>query len=75
MWLNGNEIHFDFKACTHILARHYAHGKKTYIADQDHFYGVFNPFELHLDLKEIFKAIDHSGLYRKDDIHNITIRK
>lgn len=75
LWLNGVEILFDFIACTHILARHFAHGKKTYKADQDHFYSVFNPFHLHLDLEEIFKAIDHSGLYSNDDIHNITIRK
>lgn len=75
LWLNGNEILFDFKACSHILARHFAHGKKTYKADQDHFYSVFDPFHLHLDLEQIFKAIDQSGLYAKDDIQNLTIRK
>jgi hypothetical protein len=75
LWLNGDEILFDFKACSHILARHFAHGKKTYKADQDHFYSVFDPFHLHLDLEQIFKAIDQSGFYLKDDIQNITIRK
>jgi len=75
LWLNGDEILFDFKACSHILARHFAHGKKTYKADQDHFYSVFDPFHLHLDLEQIYKAIDQSCLYLKDDIQNITIRK
>ena len=75
LWLNGEEILFDFKACTHILARHFAHGKKTYKADQDHFYNVFDPFHLHSDLEIFFKAIDQSGLYIKDSIQNITIRK
>ena len=75
VWLNGQEIFFDFKACTHILARHFAHGKKAYKADQDHFYSVFDPFHLHLDLEQIFKAIDQSGLYTKDALQNITIRK
>lgn len=75
LWLNGSEILFDFKACSHILSRHFAHGKKAYKADQDHFYSVFNPFHLHLDLEQIFKAIDQSGLYAKEDIQNLTIRK
>ncbi len=75
LWLNGKEILFDFKALTHILARHFAHGKKTYKATQDHFYSVFDPFHLHLDLEQIFKGIDQSGLYTKDAIQNITIRK
>jgi hypothetical protein len=75
LWLNGDEIFFDFKACSHVLARHFAHGKKNYKADQDHFYSVFDPFHLHLDLEQIFKAIDQSGLYENDDIQNLTIRK
>jgi len=75
MWLNGEAILFDFKALTHILARHFAHGKKTYQADQDHFYSVFDPFHLHLDLEQLLKAIDQSGLYTNDAIQNITIRK
>ena len=73
--LNGDEILFDFKAFTHILARHFAHGRKTYNATQDHFYSVFDPFRLHLDLEKIFKDIDQTGLYAKDAIQNITIRK
>jgi hypothetical protein len=75
LWLNGEEMLFDFKAFTHILARHFAHGRKTYTATQDHFYSVFDPFHLHLDLEQIFKDIDRTGLYAKDAIQNITIRK
>lgn len=73
--LNREDILFDFKALTHILARHFAHGKKPYQADQDHFYSVFDPFHLHLYLEQILMAIDQSSLYTKDAIQNITIRK
>lgn len=74
LWLNGQEILFDYESCIHILARHFGHGMKAFTSEKDHFYGVFRHSHLHLDFEQIFQAIDKSGLYVNDSIQDINFR-
>jgi len=74
LYLNGQEIIFDYYSFAHILTRHFAHVMKTYETEKSHFTQDVYHKEVHLKLEEIFKEIDISGVYSKSSIEEINIR-
>ena len=74
LYLNGQEIIFDYYSLTHILTRHYGHIMKSYETDKSHFTKDVLHEEVHSKLEEIFKLIDDSGFYTHDSVQEINIR-
>ena len=74
LYLNNQEIIFDYYSLAHILSRYYGHDMKTYKTDKSHFTKDIHHEEVHLRLEEIFKKIDVSAFYTKSSIQEINIR-
>jgi hypothetical protein len=74
LFLNGQEIIFDYYSLTHILTRHFGHIMKTYETEKSHFTKDIHHEEVHLRLEEIFKKVDDSNLYKGDSVLEINIR-
>ena len=74
LYLNGQEIIFDYYSLTHILTRHFGHIMKTYETDKSHFTEDILHEEVHLQLEEIFKQIDNSNFYKNNSVEEVTIR-
>lgn len=74
LYLNGQEIIFDYYSLTHILTRHYGHIMKLYETDKSHFTKDVHHEEVHSQLEAIFKQIDDSNLYKEDSVEEVNIR-
>ncbi|CAN5616139.1 hypothetical protein BH10BAC2_BH10BAC2_06390 [soil metagenome] len=72
--LNNKTIIYNYTSLNHIMARHYAHGVKPYNSGRDHFYGVFAPEDLHIQIGNILRDIDNSKLYINDSIEEVSFR-
>lgn len=74
LFLNGNEIVFDYYSLTHILTRHYGHIMKTYETDKSHFTQDVHHERIHLELEAIFKKIDATNVYSDQSVKEVNIR-
>ena len=74
LYLNGQEIIFNYYSLTHIMTRHYGHIMKTYETDKSHFTQDVYYEEVHLELENIFKEIDNSNLYKNNSVKEVNIR-
>lgn len=74
LYLNGNEIIFDYHSLTHILTRHFGHIMKTYDTNKSHFTKDILHEEIHLHLERIFRQIDISGYYKNQSVQEVNIR-
>ena len=74
LYLNRQEIIFDYYSLTHILTRHYGHKMKPYETDKSHFTKDVHHEEVHLQLEEIFKQIDNSNFYKNNSVDEVNIR-
>ncbi len=74
LYLNGQEIIFDYYSLTHILSRHYGHIMKVYETEKSHFTKNIHHEEVHLQLETIFKQIDDSNLYKNNSVEEVNIR-
>lgn len=74
LYLNGQEIIFNYYSLVHILTRHFGHVMKPYETDKSHFTKDIHHEEVHLRLEQIFKQIDNSNIYKDNSMEEVNIR-
>lgn len=72
--LNKQKIVYDYYSLVHIVTRHFGETMKPYSQGKDHFHEVFYYDDLHVKLKQIFEAIEQSGLYAAQSLKEINFR-
>ena len=74
LFLNGNEIIFNYYSYTHILTRHFGRMMKPYQVEKSHFSQDISVEEIHLQLEDIFKKIDNSNFFIEENIEEINLK-
>ncbi len=74
LYLNGQEIIFNYYSLVHILTRHFGRIMKSYESDKSHFTKDVHHEEIHLDLEKIFKLLDDSNIYKNDSVEEVNIK-
>lgn len=74
LYLNGQEIIFNYYSLVHILTRHFGHVMKPYETDKSHFTKDIHHEEVHLYLEKIFKQIDNSNIYKGNSVEEVNVR-
>jgi len=72
--LNGSEIEFNEYSYIHILSRHYAEIIKQTPNNKTYHVPDFSPDEIVFQLKGIFGAIESSGRFNGQSIHEVNFR-